>query len=45
MQRGRREQMKQENERRIVDEKQVAEVDGKIIQCKSNISVANDLTD
>ena len=37
--------MKEENERRIVDEKQVAEVDGKIIQCKSNISVANDLTD
>ena len=40
MQRGRREQRKEENERRIV-----AEIDGKIMPCKSNISVANDLTD
>ena len=31
--------------RRIVVEKQVAEVDDKIVQCKSNISVANDLID
>ena len=38
-----REQIKEENERRIVAEKQVAEIDDKIVQCKSNISVANDL--
>ena len=31
--------------RRIVVEKQVAEIDDKIVQCKSNISVANDLID
>ena len=37
--------MKEENERRIVAEKQVAEIDDKIVQCKSNISVANDLID
>ena len=37
--------MKEENERRIVVEKQVAEVDNKIVQCKSNISAANDLID
>ena len=36
--------MKKENERRIVAEKQVAEND-KIMQCKLNISVANDLID
>ena len=45
MQRERREQIKRQNERRIVAEKQVAEIDGKIMQFKSNISVANDLTD
>ena len=37
--------MKEENERRIVAEKQVAEIDDKIVQSKSNISVANDLID
>ena len=37
--------MKKENERRIVAEKQVAENDNKIMQCKLNISVANDLID
>ena len=37
--------MKEENERRTVAEKQVAEIDDKIAQCKSNISVANDLID
>ena len=37
--------MKEENEKRIVAEKQVAEIDDKIVQCKSNISVANDLID
>ena len=37
--------MKGENERRIVAEKQGAEIDNKIVQCKSNISVANDLFD
>ena len=37
--------MKEENERRIVAEKQVAEIYDKIVQCKSNISVANDLID
>ena len=37
--------MKKENERRIVAEKQVAEIDNKILQCKLNISVANDLID
>ena len=37
--------MKEENERRIVAEKQVAEIDDKILQCKSNISVANGLID
>ena len=37
--------MKEENERRIVAEKQVAEIDDKIVQCKSNISVPNDLID
>ena len=31
--------------RRIVVEKQVAEIDDKIVQCKSSISVANDLID
>ena len=31
--------------RRIVVEKQVAEIDDKIVQCKSNISVSNDLID
>ena len=41
--RTKREQMKEENERRIVAEKRVAEIDDKIVQCKSNISVANDL--
>ena len=41
--RKKREQMKEENERRIVAEKRVAEIDDKIVQCKSNISVANDL--
>ena len=41
--RKKREQMKEENERRIVAEKQVAEIDDKIVQCKSNIYVANDL--
>ena len=44
-QRKKREQMKEENERKIVAEKQVAEIDDKIVQCKSNISVANDLID
>ena len=43
--RKKREQMKEENERRIVAEKQVAEIYDKIVQCKSNISVANDLID
>ena len=43
--RKKREQMKEENERRTVAEKQVAEIDDKIAQCKSNISVANDLID
>ena len=38
-----REQIKEENERRIVAEKQVVEIDDKLVQCKSNISVANDL--
>ena len=37
--------MKKENERRIAAEKQVAENDNKIMQCKLNISVANDLID
>ena len=37
--------MKEENERRIVAKKQVAEIDDKIVQCKSNLSVANDLID
>ena len=37
--------MKEENEKRIVAEKQVAEIDDKIVRCKSNISVANDLID
>ena len=37
--------MKEENERRIVAKKQVAEIDDKIVKCKSNISVANDLID
>ena len=37
--RKKREQMKEENAR------QVAEIDDKIAQCKSNISVANDLLD
>ena len=37
--------MKEENERRTVAEKQVAEIDDKIVQCKSNISVANYLID
>ena len=37
--------MKEENERRIVPEKQVAGIDDKIMQCKSNISVVNDLID
>ena len=41
--RKKREEMKEENERRIVAEKQVAEIDDKIVQCKSNIYVANDL--
>ena len=31
--------------RRIVAEKQVAEINDKIVQCKSNISVTNDLID
>ena len=35
--------MKKENERRIVAEKQ--DFDDKILQCKSNISVANGLID
>ena len=43
--RKKREQMKEENERRIVAETPVAEVDDKIVQCKSNVSVANDLID
>ena len=43
--RKKKEQMKEENERRIVAEKQVAQIDDKIVQCKSNISVANDLID
>ena len=38
-------QMKKENKRRIVAEKQIAEIDDKSVQCKSNISVANDLID
>ena len=37
--RKKRAQMMEENERRIVAEKQVAEIDDKIVQCKSNISV------
>ena len=37
--------MNEENERRIVAEKQVAGIDDKIVQCKSNIHVANDLAD
>ena len=37
--------MKEDNERRIVAEKQVAEIDDKIMQCNSNITVANDLID
>ena len=37
--------MKEDNERRIVAEKQVAEIDGKIMQCNSNIAVANELID
>ena len=37
--------MKEENERKIVAENQVAEIDDKIVQCKWNISVANDLID
>ena len=37
--------MKEENERRTVAEKQVAQIDDKIVQCKSNISVANYLID
>ena len=44
-QRKKGEQMKEENERRIVAEKQVAEINNKIVQFKSNISVANDLID
>ena len=43
--RKKRAQMMEENERRIVAEKQVAEIDDKIVQSKSNISVANDLID
>ena len=38
-------QMKKENKRRIVAEKQIAEIDDKSVQCKSKISVANDLID
>ena len=41
--RKKREKMKEENERRIVAQKQIAEIDDKIVQCKSNISLANDL--
>ena len=37
--------MKEENERRKVAEEQAAEVDDKIVRCKLNISVANDLID
>ena len=37
--------MKKENKRRIVAEKEIAEIDDKSVQCKSNISVANDLID
>ena len=37
--------MKEENERGIVAEKQVAKIDDKTVQCKSNTSVANDLID
>ena len=37
--------MKEDNERRIVAEKQVAEIEDKIMQCNSNIAVANDLID
>ena len=40
-----REQMKQENEKGTVAEKQVAKIDDKIVQCKSNISFASDLID
>ena len=43
--RKKREQMKEEYEIRIVAEKQVAKIDVKIVQWKSNISVANDLID
>ena len=37
--------MKEENERRTVAEKQLPEIDSKIVQCKSDISVANGLVD
>ena len=37
--------MKEEIERKIVAVKQVAETDDKIVQCKLNISFANDLID
>ena len=40
-----REQMKQENKKGTVAEKQVAKIDDKIVQCKSNISFASDLID
>ena len=43
--RKKREQMKEEYDIRIVAEKQVAKIDVKIVQWKSNISVANDLID
>ena len=43
--RKKREQINEENERRMVAEKQVAEIDDKIVQCKLNISVANDFID
>ena len=37
--------MKEEIERKKVAVKQVAEIDDKIVQCKLNISFANDLID
>ena len=37
--------MQEKNERRIVAEKQVADIDDSVVQCKSNISVANNLID
>ena len=43
--RKKREQMKEEYDIRIVAEKQVAKIDVKIVQWKSNISVANYLID